>query len=187
MSGPARITSPVGRLSGALRKQRGLFGTALLLVLLGAGLSAATPGIAQDTEEPAKALLTVESVKVEPGDPGPDTLCRLAVEVRNQGTEKASQLDFKVEINGQPLAVYRNQLFMFPVAPGETATIQLYNFWSTETSRPMPSDGKMAVEVALVEAQWMSIADEDGVEVWKPLGAVEGLPSSADTTLAMKK
>ena len=187
MSGPARITSTSSQSERKPRYPRRLLAAALLLLALGAGLSVSTPGLAQEVEEPAKALLTVESVKVEPADPGPDTVCRLAVEVGNQGTEIASQLDFKVEINGQPLAVYRNQLFMFPVQPGETATIQLYNFWSTETSRPMPGDGKLAVEVALVEAQWMSIADEDGVEVWKPLGAVEGLPSSAAATLTMKK
>ena len=142
---------------------------------------------AQDEGEAAQPLLTVESVIVEPSAPGPDTLCRLEVEVRNQGTEKASQLDFKVRINGQPLAVYRNQIFMYPIEPSETATLKLYNFWSTETSRPMPADAKLAVEVSLAEAQWMSITDEEGVEVWKPLGAVEGLPSTATVNLQMSK
>lgn len=180
MSGNALVTT-------LHRTRRGLLLPALLVFLIGAGPTAEAPAFAQGSEDAATKLLTVESVKVEPDAPGPDTLCRLAVEVRNQGTETASQLDFKVRINGQPLAVYRNQIFMYPVAPGETATIQLYNFWSTETSRPMPADGKLAVEVDLAEAQWVSITDEEGVEVWKPLGPVEGLPSSAGVTLAMKK
>ncbi len=77
---------------------------------------------------------------------------------------------------------------MFPVPAGGEGEVQLYNFWTTETSRPeMPKGGKYVVEVALREAQWMSITmeEEDGeeIEVWRPLGAVENLPISATVTL----
>lgn len=132
-------------------------------------------------------LLTVEKISVEPARPGPDTLCKLRVTLRNAGKEIASQLDFRVSINGQELAVYRNQLFMFPVEPGQTAEIKLYNFWSTETSRPMPQDGKLKIELTLVGAQWMKIRTEDEVEVWEPLGPVENLPSASELTVEMAK
>ena len=124
---------------------------------------------------------------MEPTAPGADTLCKLQVTLQNNGTEVASQLDFKVTINGQELPVYRNQLFMYPVQPQQSAQIQLYNFWSTETSRPMPADGKLTVEVSLTAAQWMKIAMEDEVEVWEPLGPIDGLPSSQSVTLTMQR
>ncbi len=143
------------------------------------------------SEEAAKPLLTVEAVEVEPAAPGPDTLCRLRVQLRNRGDQIASQLGFAVSINGQPLGVYGNQLFMYPVMPGTTEEISLYNFWTTETSRPMPADGKLRVEVSLREAIWARMTieeDEEGeIEVWTPIGPVEGLPVSASVTLEMKK
>jgi len=142
---------------------------------------------AQDAEEQKPSLLRLESVMVEPSEPGPDTLCKLRVAVRNDGDEIASQLDFKVRINGQELAVYRNQLFMYPVEPKQTSEIKLYNFWTTETSRSMPKDGKLTVEVSLVEARWMKIEMEDDVEVWTPLADVDGLPVSQSVTLSMSK
>lgn len=136
----------------------------------------------------AKPLVTIESISIEPGSPGPDTLCKLRVTLRNQGAEIASQLGFSVKINGQELGVYGNQLFMYPVGAQASEEIPLYNFWSTETSREMPKNGKMTVEVSLNEARWMKIADdEEGVEVWTPLGDVEGLPVSSRVTLTMKK
>ncbi len=81
---------------------------------------------------------------------------------------------------------------MFPVPAGGEDEIQLYNFWTTETSRPeMPAGGKYEVEVVLREAQWMSIPmeEEEGeeIEVWRPLGPVEGLPVSSSVTLETVK
>lgn len=132
-------------------------------------------------------LVTLEAISVEPETPSADTLCKLKVTVQNKGTEVASQLDFKVKINDQDLPVYRNQLFMYPVRPEESAEIQLYNFWSTETSRPMPADGKLTVEVTLAAAQWTKISMEDDVEVWQPLGPIDGLPSTKSVTLTMQR
>ncbi len=151
-------------------------------VLAVLALLAAAPAAAQDPP------IRVERVTVEPTrELAADVLCRLTVTLRNTGDRTASQLGFEVTINGQELPVYANQLFMYPVEAGAAADIPLYNFWSTETSRPRPADGKLAVEVTLAEAQWMDIStDAEGVEVWKPLGAVDGLPSAASVTLEMR-
>jgi hypothetical protein len=134
------------------------------------------------TESP----LVLEAVEIEPAQPGPDTLCRLQVRLRNGGERDASALAFDVRLNGQELAVYRNQLFMQRIPAGATETVALYNFWTTETSRPtLPADGKLRVEVALREAQWFAIGDEDGVEVWRPLEPVAGLPVRVERTLEL--
>lgn len=162
--------------------RRSLEARVLTTAVLVCGLMLGSLATAQ--EAPA---VTVEAVNVQPTSPGPDTLCKLTVKLANGGDRTASQLDFKVKINGQELPVYRNQLFMFPVPPGESADIPLYNFWSTETSRPMPADGKLDIEVTLATAQWMEIKDEEGVEVWQPLGPVQGLPISKTLTLSMSK
>ncbi|MEZ5332219.1 MAG: hypothetical protein R2991_09260 [Thermoanaerobaculia bacterium] len=151
-------------------------------------LALASPTVfAQD--EAAKPAVVVESIRVEPEKPAADTLCKLTVTLANHGDRTASQLGFQVELNGQNLVVYDNQLFMYPVEPGESTEIPLYNFWTTETSRPtMPADGGYEVKVTLREAQWTDISmDEEQVEVWKPLGPVEGLPSSASVTLETPK
>ncbi len=174
---------PSGKMQvmSTMSRPRIVLALALLLGLLTASAFA-------DQEAAAAPLLTLEEVTVEPTNPGPDTLCKLRVKLRNAGTQIASQLDFGVSINGQALPVYRNQLFMYPVAAGETAEIKLYNFWSTETFRPFPTDGKMKVEVTLRDARWMTVEeDEEKVEVWTPQGAVEGLPVSRSVTLTMVK
>ncbi len=143
---------------------------------------------AQEPQGEAPPPLSIEEIVVEPSQPAADTLCKLRVKLGNTGPEIASQLAFKVALNGQDLGVYGNQLFMFPVVPGEPNEVKLYNFWTTETSRAMPADGKLKVEVTLTEARWMKIADDaEGVEVWTPLGDVPGLPVSKAITLEMKR
>ena len=166
--------------------------TAAALLFLALVLEFAGPALAQETEKAPAPELTITAITVEPEKPGPDTLCKLRVKVKNDGDETASQLGFDVKLNGQQLTVYDNQLFMFPVPAGGEDEIQLYNFWTTETSRPeMPAGGKYQVEVVLREAQWMSIEmeEEDGeeIEVWSPLGAVGGLPVSSTVTLETSK
>lgn len=165
--------------------------TAIALVL---SATIAAGSLAQEAAEPE---LTLTKIDVQPPNPGADTLCKLTVTVRNTGERKASQLGFAVHLNGQSLTVYDNQLFMYPVPAGGELEIPLYNFWTTETSRPkMPEDGKLRVEVALNEAQWMDISMEkemverageeieEEIEVWTPLGPVERLPTTASVTLA---
>ncbi len=169
------------RLRLSISRLTGLIAAVLTLALV-------PSSFAQDGEAVPAPTLSIEQVIVEPSNPGADTLCRLRVKLGNQGTQTASQLAFKVALNGQDLGVYGNQLFMFPVEPGVDNELKLYNFWTTETSRSMPKDGKLKVEVTLTEARWMKIADdEEGVEVWSPLEDVEGLPVSKSVTLEMKK
>jgi len=161
---------------------------AALLTLLAAS---ATPAQEPEPADPPAPLLALESVTVETPvagqAPGPESLVRLKVAIANRGEEIASALVFTVTVAGQELPVYRNQVFLKAVPPGATTELQLYNFWTGETGRPAPADGKLTVEVALREARWMSVTDEEGVEVWKPLGEVAGLPVTASTVVALKK
>lgn len=151
---------------------------------------------AQDEAPPPEAeapepLLSLEKVTVE-GPPtgaplGPETLARLTVSIANRGEEIASALVFTVSVAGRELPVYENQVFLKAIPPGGTTELALYNFWTGETGRPAPADGKLPVEVTLTEARWMEVSeDEEGVEVWKPLGEVEALPVSASTQVALK-
>lgn len=161
-----------------------------LALLAVAGLPNAGPVAAQEETAAAAPLLTIAAITVEPQKPAADTLCRLRVKIANAGDKIASRLAFGVSLNGQDLGVYGNQVFMYPVEPGSTAEISLYNFWTTETGREMPADGKLRVEVTLKEAAWTKVAtetDEEGeIEVWSPIGPVENLPTSASLTLQMK-
>lgn len=145
--------------------------------------------VAQEEGKAKTPLLTVSGITVQPEKPGADTLCRLRVQLTNTGDKTASRLGFGVSLNGQDLGVYGNQIFMYPIEPGATEEISLYNFWTTETSRAMPADGKLRVEVTLKEAVWTRVStetDEEGeIEVWTPIGPVEDLPSTASITVEM--
>lgn len=156
-----------------------------LLITVGGGLGVAARAQETEQETPEPAPVTLEKLVIEPAEPGVDTLCSLRVALRNQGDQVVSQFGFTVTIDGVELPVYRNQLFMYPVGPGETVEIPLYNFWTTETSRPPPTDGELDVRVELGEAQWMRIEMEDEVEVWTPQGAVDGLPVATTRTLTL--
>lgn len=147
----------------------------LALLLLAALLATANP-----------SALTLETVTVDPPSPGPETLCRLSVTVKNAGPKTASALGFRVKVDGHELPVYRQELFLRPVAPGVTE-IRLHNFWSSEKGRPFPASGRMTVEVTLAEARWMDAKTENGAEVWTASGPVEGLPVSKSVTLTLKK
>lgn len=168
----------------------------LVLALLSA-LPAPTAGQAPEPQPPAgqggedgeeeapTPLVTLTGIEVEPPRPGPETLCRLTVDVTNRGEEVASALVFTVKVAGQELPVYEKQVFLKAVPAGETVELALYNFWSGETGRPAPADGELPVEVTLREARWMEVTEEDGTEVWSPLGPVEHLPSAVSTVLEL--
>ena len=128
------------------------------------------------TPAPPPSALALTKVTVTPTGAGTDTLCQLRVEIANRGDRVASELAFTVKVNGHELPVYGNQLFMQRLDPGKTATVRLYNFWTTESGRPAPADGKYRVEVTLAAARWYQIATDNGAEVWTPVGAVPGLP-----------
>ncbi len=149
-------------------------------------LGGAFPLLAQADGEESPPPLSLEAIEVTPASPGPDTLCQLRIRLKNGGDKIASGLGFAVAVNDQELPVYRNQLFMQAIEPGETAEVRLYNFWTTETGRAMPKDGKLEITVRLTEARWFKIEDQEGTEVWTPIGEVGGLPVSRTHTVAMK-
>jgi len=152
------------------------------LALLAAAIAAAAPG-----QAPPASKLVLEAVEVEPATAAPDTLCHLRARIRNGGDAVASGFVFRVKLDDQELGVYRQQVFLDPIAPGETSSLRLYSFWTTETGRPAPASGRIAVELSLVEARWMRAEkDAEGVLVWQDLGAVEGLPLQARYTLELK-
>lgn len=147
-------------------------------------------------EEPAeRPLLALEEVIVrgpaEGKAPGAGALARLSVRIANRGERIASALAFTVEVEEQELPVYANQVFLKPIPAGETVEVALYNFWTGETGRPAPADGKLDVEVTLREARWMNrTVEKEGeaeVEVWSPIGPVEALPVTASTTITLSK
>jgi len=148
----------------------------LLVPLLGAAAA-----------ETAKPALSIESVKVEPASPRPDTLCRLTVTLKNAGEQRASALEMMVRVNGKELPAYRKRLYLTAVEPGATREVRLFNFWSTETGRPAPADGKLNIEVTLSRASWMQKTARDGAEVWTPKEDVPGLPIIRSVTLTLAK
>jgi hypothetical protein len=160
----------------------------VLILAVGLSATAAAPSFSQEkAADKEPAALKISAVHIEPAKPAADTLCRLRVEIENSDERIATQLGFTVTINGQRLPVYESHLFMFPLAPGGKSELPLYNFWSTETSRPEPANGKLEIEVTLREARWMKIATEGDTETWTPLGEVAGLPVSYSVTLTMDK
>lgn len=142
--------------------------------------------LAPAQEKPSPPV-TIEAVKVEPAAPGPDTLCRLAVSVRNSGERMASAFEMAVKVNGQEIRSSKGRLVLQPVEPGRTGEIRLPNFWSTEAGRPAPRDGRLTVEVVLTGASWMERTTNGEAEVWTPLGPVPGLPTSKSLTLTLAK
>jgi hypothetical protein len=164
------------------------------LVLTGfAAAAAQTPG-----QESGGSPLRIEAVSVSPGRPAADTLCRLVLRLHNAGAKPMYAFAFEVKLEGVPLPVYERQLFLQAIPPGETAEVRLFNFWTTETGRPRPADGKLDVAVTAREALWLEITHEPGeeggaaagseaepVEVWTPAGAVPGLPVTSSLVLEL--
>jgi CARDB protein len=162
-----------------------LFPTRYALPFL-AVLALVYPGSSAPAQN-AKPALILESVKVDPASPGPDTLCRLSVTLRNTGSRRASALEFRVKVDGKELPAYKDRIYLQPVEPGATREVRLFNFWSTEPSRPSPANGKLQVEVTLARASWMDKETKDGAEVWTATGTAEGLPLTKSVTVTMKK
>jgi hypothetical protein len=93
---------------------------------------------------------------MEPAVALPDTLYALRVRIRNSGTDPANDLSFQVSVSGQRLATYLNHSFKTELPPGRETDVQLYHFWSSETGRAFPKDGRLVVEVQLTGARWIS-------------------------------
>lgn len=153
-----------------------------LLVLTPAGGQEKT---AERPPEPPP--LAVTKIAVTPEKPAAEALCQLRVTLENRGEKTATALRFRVAVGGRALAVYDKQLFMAAVPPGGKTEVRLYNFWTGESGRPAPADGKLAVEVTLQEASWVTIeTDGSGEEVWTLGDPVPGLPAAGrlDVVLA---
>ncbi|HEX5760769.1 MAG TPA: hypothetical protein VF121_16390 [Thermoanaerobaculia bacterium] len=164
---------------------RPLYRVSLAALLLAAAAAAAQPPA--EPAAPPPSPLGLEEVAIEPAAPAVETLCKLRVKVRNGGDRIASRLAFEVKLNGQALPVYARQLYLQNLPAGQVSEVRLYNFWTTESSRPAPKDGKLTVEVALKEATWVEVAMEEGVEVSRPLGPVPGLPVAKALAVQLKK
>jgi len=166
-------------------------------LLLAAAVLAAQPatGFAQGSTNQVtpgadRALLKIVAVEVLPAGAkapatvpppaAPDTLYRLRVKLRNNGTEPASYLAFQVTVSGRRLAPYINHTFMTPLPPGAETDVPLYNFWSSEAGRPFPSDGRLVVEVRLTGARWTGTGAKQPSDV-------QPLPAPFVVTLTAKK
>lgn len=171
-----------------MRSRTRYVAVAALLFAVLAPLSA-SPAAGQDEapKKPATPQVSIDAVKVTPDKPGAETLCRLTVTLHNHGERPMTAFGFDVTVAGHTLPVYDNQLFLKALGPDEAVDLALYNFWTSETGRPVPADGKMAVEVTLREARWLATGDDKGVEVWTLEGPVDGLPVSAKTVVALAK
>ena len=153
----------------------------LSIGLLGAAL-ACWPVFGQ----PPAPRLVLEAAEVTPAKAPADALCQLRARIKNGGDTVATAFAFALKIDGKEIAVYRNHVFMDPIDPGETRSIKLYGFWTSETGRPVPASGDLSVELTLQEARWMKMEkDAEGARVWQDLGAVEGLPQTAKQTITL--
>jgi hypothetical protein len=124
-----------------------------------------------------KSLLKIVAVDVQPPTPEPDVLCRLRVRLHNSAKQPASDLNFRVTINGQRLASYVNHVFRTTLEPDKDTDLPLYNFWSSEAGRPYPADGRLVLEVRVIEARWLDQQTKN------PAGPVEPLPPPFSITL----
>ena len=140
---------------------------------------------AQDEPE-----VVLSGIDVTPAAPGPETLCKLTATISNAGSRAVYSFGFDVEVDGHSLPVYEKQLFLQVIEAGESEEVALFNFWTSETGRPAPADGRLDVLVRLREARWVDVSEveEDGetVEVWTPVGEVPGLPQTVERTLELK-
>lgn len=154
-----------------MRSAQRLFRGSLVAMAL-----ATLPAAAQ---EPGPELV-LEAAEVTPRSAPADALCQLRARIKNGGKSIAAAFVFAVKINNQEIATYRNHVFMDPIKPGETRSLRLYGFWTSETGRQLPASGDLAVELSLLEARWMKPEkDAEGTIVWRDLGAVEDLPQTA--------
>lgn len=150
------------------------------LVLL---LTAAVP--AGQRSEPAPSL-RIEAILLSPDRPAAETLCQLRLRLHNDSEKPISGLELRVALDGRELTVYRNQLLMDFLAPRAPTEIELFNFWTTESDRPAPTDGQLRLEISVEKAHWLEItAAADGTETWTLLEPVPGLPIAKRVEIAL--
>lgn len=72
-----------------------------------------------------------------------------------------------------------NHTFMSTLDAGKDTNVPLFNFWSSEYSRPYPSDGRLVIEVRLMGARWVDPRSTNGATL---AGPVQPLPASFSVT-----
>lgn len=130
----------------------------------------------------AASPLRITAVDIQPAVAAPDTLHRLKVRIRNDGSEPASELTFQVTVSGQRLAVYLNHTFLNTLQPGKETEVALYNFWSSEAGRPFPKDGRLVAEVQLTGARWVGTRAASGAT-----RDIKPLPPALSVTLSPRR
>ena len=143
------------------------------------GAAGASEAPGDEERRPPLAL----TARLAPSPAGPETLLRLSIDVDNRGEQAVSALRFAVAAEGREIPVYRDTVFLAAIAPGERRTVPLHNLWTSEGGRPPPADGRLDVEVTLLEASWVAReTTADGV-VWRIVGPVPDLPLHATATV----
>ena len=125
-------------------------------------------------------------IEVEPATPHPGTLCHLRVRIENHGERIASALAFAVILGGREVPAISHRVYLVAIPPGESTTVALPNFWSSEGGRPVPSDGRLTVEVRLTAARWVTIDGDRRPPEWTFLGDVPGLPVAVQVTVPVR-
>jgi hypothetical protein len=168
----------------ARRAASGFVGALLgLVVFVFGAASAEQAASAQPPASASRSQLAIVGVDVQPANPGPDTLCKLHVRLRNAGRDGASDLSFQITVNGQRLAPYLNHNFRTFVAPGKETDLPLYNFWSSESGRPFPSDGRLVIDVRVIGARWVTAGSTNVATL---AGPVDPLPAPFSVTLTAR-
>jgi hypothetical protein len=121
----------------------------------------------------------IDAITIEPASPRPSTLCRLKVRLRNAGAQAISYLKFTVEIDGQEVPTYKNQMYVVNIDPGTADEVGLFNFYSPSVVKSFD------VQVTLVEAHWVQVAKKEKSTTTTPSGPVAGLPTSASLSVSM--
>ncbi|MDA8019518.1 MAG: hypothetical protein MPN21_18905 [Thermoanaerobaculia bacterium] len=196
---------PIPTTPGAMLRR--LMGLALVAAVAGSGTASSADESAAAKADKPSSPLTLVAVDIQPEDPSAETLCRLGVELTNQGEQPISGLRFAVSVNGHSLPVYEKHVFLDVVPPGGKVNVPLYNFWVTETGRPLPEKGPLTVEVRVVDARWTRVelepmdpekatrTDSEGneataqemVETWTLLDSLEVLPEAVTATRALRR
>ena len=135
---------------------------------------------------PTAAPLALAAVEVEPATPHPGTLCHLRVRIENHGERIASALAFAVILGSREVPAISHRVYLVAIPPGESTTVALPNFWSSEGGRPVPSDGRLTVEVRLTAARWVTIDGDRRPPEWTFLGDVPGLPVAVQVTVPVR-
>lgn len=156
-----------------------------LCLVLPVAIHAQENGEDVEVDVEVESHLALASIEMSAAETELPRLVSLSVGIANESERPITALGFEVVVEGVSLPVYDNQLFMQRLAPGETTTVDLYNFWSGETGRPNPTDGKLDVTVRLREAKWLTVSKEGTTDVWEVGDAVPGLPLEVQKTLSL--